>query len=352
MTDAMLLRSLLSKPKVDLHRHLTGSIDAKAAVRIAAKYDVQLPTYVASELEDRLYHQRGVTNHEEYFIPWETLNSLFVSEDAAYEIILEVLGEAAKDNVVYAEFRTGPRGFLGSEYPKFDQYLDVIARSTAEAEERFGIVARWILGIPRHVFGPISEDTRNSMCARIINMVYSFYPRYFVGIDLNGNEDAASAELFDVCFKMARNKGLPITVHAGETGPASSVEYAVEKLHASRIGHGVSAWSDLHLLALMAERDCALEICPTSNKLLRVLTSIEDLPLRTLRESGVPFSICSDNPARCRISLTEELYKVATAFSLPLSEIREITYCALDHSFADQEIRHSIRARLDNGWNA
>ena len=52
--DASLMHKMISLPKVDLHRHLTGSITALTAVRLAAKYGVELPTYIAAEL-DRIY---------------------------------------------------------------------------------------------------------------------------------------------------------------------------------------------------------------------------------------------------------------------------------------------------------
>lgn len=37
-TKTKLLREIIQLPKIDLHRHLTGSIDAELAAKIAAKY--------------------------------------------------------------------------------------------------------------------------------------------------------------------------------------------------------------------------------------------------------------------------------------------------------------------------
>ena len=39
-------------------------------------------------------------------------------------------------------------------------------------------------------------------------------------------------------WQRAREGGLHVTVHAGESGPAENVRHAIEVLHAERIGHG------------------------------------------------------------------------------------------------------------------
>src|ERR1700730_13471637 len=78
-SDASLMHKLRYLPKIDLHRHLTGSITAETAVTLAAKYDIDFPTYVASELEGMYFSRDRVSDHREYFEPWTILNRLFES---------------------------------------------------------------------------------------------------------------------------------------------------------------------------------------------------------------------------------------------------------------------------------
>src|SRR5712664_416799 len=281
-SDASLLHKIALLPKVDLHRHLTGSISAQTAVKIAAKYDIELPTYIAADLDKILFSQERVADHRQYFVPWPILNKLFISLEAVRELLLEVVRDAALDNVIYTELRIGPRAFLGDRTNySFKEFTKTVADSLLEADLRFGTVTKCILGIPRHVFAKLPAPSRTKMFAK---MLYTIREQAdcFVGVDLNGDELAADAAEFVTFFKMANDLDLPATIHAGEVGTAESVSYAVRYLYASRIGHGIAAAGSEHALALLAERRCTLEICPTSNKFLGLIEHYRDLPLNRL----------------------------------------------------------------------
>ena len=49
------------------------------------------------------------------------------------------------------------------------------------------------------------------------------HQRALVGIDLAGNEAGYPAALFAPAFRLAREAGLPVTVHAGEAAGPQSV---------------------------------------------------------------------------------------------------------------------------------
>lgn len=176
-TDAKVMNELRSLPKLELHRHITGSIDAETAVKIAAKYNVELPTYVASELHDLIYGSGKISTLRQYFEPWDILNRLFVSPEAVRDIIMEIVRRGVvEDNVIYAELRTSPRGFLGRSPFGFEEFLKAASISVEESERTYGVIIRYVLGIPRHVFGKIPSQNRNRMFARLLDMIGSFYP--------------------------------------------------------------------------------------------------------------------------------------------------------------------------------
>lgn len=350
-SNASFMHEIISLPKIDLHRHVTGSLTAQATARIAAKHNIELPTYISSDLDRLLFSKERVSTHTEYFSPWPTLNKLFQSIDAVEDIIFSVAAAGSEDNVAYMEVRVGPRGFLGSDGYSFKEYAERIAVSIRKAEEEYGIFLRCIVGIPRHVFIKVPQATRERMLESII---YTIRPLSdcFVGIDLNGDELSASVKEFDALFKSAHRAGMRVTVHAGEVGDnPDEVDYAVKELHASRIGHGIAAASSSATMALLSKHGCTLEICPTSNQFLGLVKDIKHLPLNEFSRAGVPFVICTDNPARCQTTLSEEFYKVAKAFNYSIDDLRRMVERSLSASFASDDLKTKIAGLISTKSN-
>jgi adenosine deaminase len=180
--------------------------------------------------------------------------------------------------------------------------------------------------------------------------------KWFVGVDLTGLVDTVQGNAFEHFFKEAHRRKLGITIHAGEGnfGSSRSVRYAVETLCASRIGHGVAAAHRRDTLALLAEHDCTLEICPKSNVLLGVVGSVSQLPLRVFDRSKVPYVICTDNPARCATTLSEELCEIAKPpFEKSIDDIAKMMVTAVKASFADDNTKRRVLERVgENRSNA
>ena len=89
----------------------------------------------------------------------------------------------------------------------------------------------------------------------------------------------------------------------------------MELLGADRIDHGVRAIEDASLVAMLAERQIPLGICPTSNLVLGVYASIEQHPVERLRAAGVRVSINTDDPALLGASLVGEYGLCRNAFN-------------------------------------
>ena len=66
-------------------------------------------------------------------------------------------------------------------------------------------------------------------------------------------------------FKVARDAGWQVAVHAGEADGAHSILQAIHGLGAQRIGHGLRAVDDPALLDYLAERRIGVESNLTSN---------------------------------------------------------------------------------------
>jgi adenosine deaminase len=166
-----------------------------------------------------------------------------------------------------------------------------------------------------------------------------------VGIGLGGDEANFPPALYARPFAYARAHGLRTVAHAGEAAGASSVRDAVEILGAERIGHGVRALEDPAVVALLAEREVALELCPTSNHLTGAVPAGAPHPIAEFDRRGVRCTIDADDPALFSTTLERE-YELVGAQCGRASLIR-FARNAIDASFASAERKASLRAAFD-----
>jgi adenosine deaminase len=146
---------------------------------------------------------------------------------------------------------------------------------------------------------------------------------------------------------MVRAAGLPTVPHAGETTGPESVWSAIERLGASRIGHGINAASDERLMAHLAERDIPLEICPTSNICTGAVADIADHPFTTLRDAGVPLTLNSDDPGMFATTLNREYEIAHEVFGLSVTDLVDVAKAAVRYSFADADTQAALSAAID-----
>ncbi|KAG8696933.1 hypothetical protein FRC08_006838 [Ceratobasidium sp. 394] len=134
------------------------------------------------------------------------------------------------------------------------------------------------------------------------------YPDLIVGFDMAGQEDAGHPLIFfaeallDFRAK-AEKRGLniPFIFHAGETlddgGEVDSNLYDAFLLGSKRIGHGYSLAKHPLLMQKYKEKGILVEVCPISNEILRLTSSMPMHPLPVLLNNGLKVAISSDDPS-------------------------------------------------------
>ena len=172
-----------------------------------------------------------------------------------------------------------------------------------------------------------------------------------VALGLGGPEVGHPPEPFAPLFARGRAAGLHSAPHAGEHVGPPSIRGALDALGAERLAHGVRAIEDPALVAELAERRVALDLCPTSNVCLGVYPSLAEHPLRRLHNAGAVVTINSDDPALFGTTLTREVGLLADPFGLDVVAIDEILLNGVRHSFlpppAKQRLEATYRAELD-----
>ena len=134
--------------------------------------------------------------------------------------------------------------------------------------------------------------------------------------------------------------------HAGEHGGPASIRSALEHCRAERIDHGIRAIDDPSLVAHLAERGTALDVCPSSNVALGAVPSLEQHPFPRLRAAGVALTLNSDDPPFFGTSLTREYLLLHRTWGLSLEELAALSLGALDHAFVPAAERPALERRF------
>ena len=137
--------------------------------------------------------------------------------------------------------------------------------------------------------------------------------------------------------------------HAGEHGGPASIRSALEHCRAQRIDHGIRAIDDPSLVAHLAERGTALDVCPSSNVALGAVPSLEEHPFPQLRAAGVALTVNSDDPPFFGTSLTREYLLLHRTWGLSLEDLAALSLGALDHAFVPASRAAGARAAIPRG---
>ncbi len=311
MIDGQRLVRLVRIPKAELHLHLEGSIEPGTLREID-------PSLSLAEIEE-------YTKYEDFagFLRAYVWVNKRLQTPEHYALALRRLAlTLAAQGVVYAEITLSAGVILWK-----GQDLDAIYGALWEESQRAPIAIRWIFDAVRQ-FG--AEAARP-----VVEFAAGARERGVVAFGIGGDEVRGPAREFAEVFREAREAGLRLTCHAGETAGPESVREALA-IGAERIGHGIAAIEDEALMTELRERAIPLEICVTSNVRTGVVASSEAHPLRRLYEAGVPVLINTDDPALFGCTLAGE-YELARRLGFSEAELEELAKASLRFAFAEPD---------------
>ncbi|KAF7778536.1 hypothetical protein Agabi119p4_2881 [Agaricus bisporus var. burnettii] len=151
------------------------------------------------------------------------------------------------------------------------------------------------------------------------------FPHLIAGYDLVGQEDELrpTIDYIEPLLYFRKRQAeeqieIPFLFHAGETlGDGTAAEdnvYDVILLGTKRIGHGFSLVKHPKLLQICRERKILLEVCPISNEVLRLTSSMPMHPLPSILNNGVPVALSCDGPSVFgNFGVTYDFYQVLVA---------------------------------------
>jgi adenosine deaminase len=320
---------LRSLPKVELHRHLEGS------VRFQTLKPIILRQGLAPRLglEDRFRVRDSEPRSLGSFLgKFELLHHVYVSREIIERVAREAAEDAAAEGVVHLELRFSPVHFarkLGADPVEVAGWIIRAARKGAGS-----MTLKFLVTLGRHHSARVNAPSVDAAIQHRGDVV---------GLDVAGPEKFPLAPFVPLLRRGAR-AGLGITLHAGEARGPESVREAL-KFGAARLGHGVRAARDAKLLDEIRRRKIAFELCLTSNHQTGTVRRLENHPLPVLLKDGHRVPLNTDDPSICGTDLVRE-FALAKRLGLREADLKAVTDHAVEAAFLSNEERAALRRRV------
>lgn len=321
-------------PKIDLHRHLEGSLRLSTLLEIARQFSLDLPVSSAEALRPLVQVTNDPANHAAFLGKFKVLRRFYCSPEVIYRLAYEAVADAAEDNVRYLELRFSPQALGRARHFDLGEVTDWVITAVTQASQDYNIQVGLIISLVRHE--PLEQAWQ------VARIAFDRVGKGIMGIDLAGDEVNFPSGPFMPIFKTAKELGLGVTIHAGEWTGAEGVRQAINDLYADRVGHGVRAMENSSVLRLIRERNVALEVCLTSNLQTGVVYTVSHHPLTDMLDLKLLATLNTDDPGVSGISLTDE-YELATrSLSLTYSCLRQLTLNAASVAFLPENGRSQL----------
>jgi adenosine deaminase len=330
-------------PKVELHRHLEGSLRVKTMLEIARAHGITVPTGTGP-LSSLVQVQKSEPyTYQNFLAKFNTLRMFYRSPEVIHRVTREAIEDAARDNVRYLELRFTPVALSRAERFPLGEVMDWVSESAHNAAMEFGIRVGLIASVNRHESVELAEQ--------VAWLAAAHTGRGMVGLDLAGNEAEFPARLFVGVFKEAQQAGLHITIHAGEWSGADNVRQAIEVFNAERIGHGIRVMEDPEIVKLAHDEGVTFEVCVTSNYQTGIVASLAAHPLMEMLHNGLNVVLGTDDPSISQIALSDEYHRACETLGMTLKTLKERILAAGQASFLPEDEREKLVAQLRKELN-
>jgi adenosine deaminase len=341
-------------PKTELHLHLGPFSTIKEMFsRPEIKKSLEFDPKSDEDILKMVSVDENSTNLTDFLSKFRPIKNIFTSPEVISDITCQIIRNAMEQGCIYLELRFSPF-FLcnNSLFSKRDVVKSVI-KAVESCNRSFSpdkgsplipgrhIHTETIMILSRHA--PVSE------LYKLLEECSEYFGTGIKGIDLAGDETHFPPQAFTGLFKdLSSVNDLGLTVHAGEIEIPENVDWAVEKMGAKRIGHGVWSIKSDYTIGLLKERGVLLEICPTSNHHTGVVAEIEDHPALKLYEKGVRLSISTDDPLISRIDLNSEYRVCLEKLHFDFDQLVKTNLMAVDAAFTDSTTKALLKRSIED----
>eukprot|EP00842_Homolaphlyctis_polyrhiza_P005205 jgi/Hompol1/5686/HPOL_004623-RA len=328
-------------PKVELHAHLNGSISRDSIKELLGR----LPSDSPLHAEFAEFEVQCTMNSLEVFFPlFKFIYQLSNSFDNVRYFTRNVVREFAADGCHYLELRSTPRSHPDTDLTTKQTYVDAMIAGIRDAIDSFDPSLHPNLIQVRLI---LSLDRRHSLqaCMETVDLAIAYKDKGVVGVDLCGDPNCGDFEALVPAFHKARANGLKITLHLAEVAGLDAETQTMIQFLPDRIGHGT--YLDGAIKDHVMNQTVPIEMCVSSNLVTKTVQSIDDHHFSGFFFEGHPCVLCTDDKGVFECSLSGEYELVARHFGFSKQDIFKLARGAIEHIFADQQMKHKLRQRMD-----
>ena len=322
--------------KVELHIHLEGAASPMFVREICQSGGKKIP---------EIFDERGNYNwhnFDQFLRIYEIVTNVFLEEKNFEALIRHVLDKQVRENVIYTEIFLGPHLWSNKPTDRWWRFLKIANNVANKYQKEHGIHAYFIIVCIRHL-GPEKALEAATFASKVRR-------DRVVGFGMAGDESHLDILDFKESFKLAKDSGLGITVHAGEICGSKSVDDAIT-LGVARIGHGVRSKENKQAIRRLLERNIMLEICPGSNVALGLYPALRDHPVNFFHSLNLPISISTDDPPFFSTTLSKEYEDLHNAFGWEEDTFNKINQRSLKFAFCESSLREKLIQQLQREKN-
>ncbi|MFH1971378.1 MAG: adenosine deaminase [Patescibacteria group bacterium] len=315
-------------PKIDLHIHIEGTLEAKTAKKLGVKN--KRPQTKLPKIINNSYNFSDFYGFKNCF--YYASRCLQTTSD--FELLFfEFVKHLSINNVVYSEALFSPLNFKVDIEKIKKGALSGLGKAYKEYKARINI---------------IFDASRNLGTGYVQNGVEtanelrkSGLP--IIGFSIGGLEKGFPPNLFKKQFQYAKENGFFLYAHAGETASSSYIKEAIDILGVQRIGHGISLIKNTKLLNRVVDMKLPIDCCVTSNIATGVIGSIINHPFNKLLKHGALVTVNTDDPAFFSTNITKEYIKVVRTFNLGIKDVDQLVLNSIEAAFVNNEYKKELR---------
>ncbi|MGF1764673.1 adenosine deaminase [Aliivibrio kagoshimensis] len=326
-------RFIQELPKVELHLHIEGTLEPELMFQLAQRNQVEIP-YRSVEDVRNAYQFHNLQSFLDVY--YQGANVLLHEQDF-YDLTWAYLLRCQQDKVMHTEIFFDPQTHTERGI-EFTTVINGIHRALEAGREQLGISSHLIMCFLRHL---------DQASAHEVLLMALEHKEKIVAVGLDSSEKGNPPEKFQQVFEKAIEYGFLTVAHAGEEGPASNIEQALDLLKITRIDHGVRCTENQELVNQLVLQQTPLTVCPLSNTKLKVFEQMKQHNIVELLRKGVCVTINSDDPAYFGGYMNDNFIAVSEAFEMSHGEIAQFSFNAVAASFITESEKRQMRQQIE-----